>query len=310
MLLVPNSIPFTVGSVSAPVTAMSTSPPRTRAEKPPNVTSTVARSSGLATSRLASLCAWRSAAPDRLTPRWESPGRPRSWRTANGPVRRISRLISGCATATSLSPGPELTPHALRQQRRTGLLDIPQDRVGVSDELPAPGRLTWVYRAEFAGKRDGTGRHRGPWLRPARHPQSRVAVDQIGETGREPAAPAPPHGGGVGVDHLGGRQPGVGGDLGEVRAVVDDVDHHVGAAIRGGLGSGGDPQLVQPAAGDSLESGIVELDQHRAGGGDDVDHAGQRGIAQCVHPRQYLGGAAALQHQRLVAVVENRVAGP
>src|ERR1700758_4122584 len=259
MLLVPNSIPFTVGSVSAPVTAMSTSPPRTRAENPPNVTSTVARSSGFATSRLASLCAWRSAAPDRLTPRWESPGRPRSWRTANGPVRRISRLISGCATATSLSPGPELNPHAPRQQCRTGPLEIPQDRVGVSDELPAPGRLTWVYRAEFAGKRDGAGRHRGPWLRPARHPQSCVAVDQIGEPGREPAEPDPPHGGGVGVDHLGGRQPGVGGDLGEVRAVVDDVDDHIGAAFGGASGAAATRNLCNRRRATPWKRGLSSL---------------------------------------------------
>jgi len=68
MLLVPNGMPLTAGSVSAPVTAMATSPPRTRAENPPKVTSTVARSSGLATSRLARVWARRSAAPDVLTP--------------------------------------------------------------------------------------------------------------------------------------------------------------------------------------------------------------------------------------------------
>ena len=64
MAFMPNGFPSTDGFASAPVTAMVTSPPRTRAEKPPNVTSTVARSGGLATSRLASACARRSAAPE------------------------------------------------------------------------------------------------------------------------------------------------------------------------------------------------------------------------------------------------------
>ena len=47
MLLMPKGIPFTAGSVSAPVTAIATSPPRTRAVSPPKVTSIVARSAGL-----------------------------------------------------------------------------------------------------------------------------------------------------------------------------------------------------------------------------------------------------------------------
>src|SRR5882757_7733532 len=133
MLLVPNLIPLTEGSVSAPVTAMSTSPPCTRAAKPPKVTSTVARSSGLATSRLASLCERRSAAPDRPTPRCACPIRPRSWTTASGPVRRISRVVTVYS-----SRGPELNPHALRQQGGIGSHQVPQDHVGVTDELPAP----------------------------------------------------------------------------------------------------------------------------------------------------------------------------
>ena len=74
MLLVPNGIPLTDGSVSAPVTAIATSPPRTRAENPPKVTSMVARSPGLATSRLARVCERRSAAPERVTPMWASAG--------------------------------------------------------------------------------------------------------------------------------------------------------------------------------------------------------------------------------------------
>src|SRR5262249_32056543 len=114
-----------------------------------------------------------------------------------------------------------------------------------------------------------------------------------------------------GVDHLRGGQPGVFGDLGEVRAVVDDVDHDVGATVGRGhdlRGVGGDPHLAQPLPSGPLPAGAVELDQHRAGGGDEVDHAGEGGPAQGVDPRQYLGGAATLEHQRMVAVVENGVA--
>ena len=46
MLLMPKGIPFTAGSVSAPVTAIAMSPPRTRAVSPPKVTSIVARLAG------------------------------------------------------------------------------------------------------------------------------------------------------------------------------------------------------------------------------------------------------------------------
>src|SRR6185312_13600579 len=190
MLLVPNSMPSTVGSVSAPVTAMATSPPWTLAQNPPTVTSTVARSSGLATRRLASVCDRRSAAPDRPTPMWARPVRPRSWTTASGPVRRISRVAT--VPPSELSGCPELDPHARCQQRRVGPVQIPQHGLGVTDELPPTGRLPGVYRAELFGQGDGAGRHRSSRLGPARHPQARVAVDEIGETGCESAESDPP----------------------------------------------------------------------------------------------------------------------
>src|SRR5689334_10398150 len=308
MLLVPNLIPLTAGSVSAPVTAMSTSPPRTLAAKPPKVTSTVARSSGLTTSRLASLCARRSAAPDRLTPRWASPGRPRSWTTANGPVRRISRIGTAISSTRHWSDGPELNPHALRQQRRVRPLQIPQHGIGATDELPTAGGLTRIDRAELTGETDGAGGHRGPRLCAARHPQAGVAIDQIRETWCESTESDPPQRGGVGVDHGRDRQPGVIGHLGQVRTVVDDIDDHVGAAFRGGARGGIDAHLAQPPTDDALTARAVQLHQHRAGGRDDVDHARDRRGAQRVSPRQYLSGTAALHHQRSVAVVHNGVA--
>src|SRR5271156_1345391 len=182
MLLAPNIVRPTLGFVSAPVTAMSTSPPRTRAENPPKVTSMVERSSGLATSRLASVCERRSAAPDRVTPTWASPTRPRSWTRASGPVRRISRVVMGVSfrvLAHLPLRGPELDPRARRQQRRFRTVDIPQHRIGVANQLPSAGGATRIDSGEFAGQANCTGGDGCPWLRPPWHGQPRVAADQI-----------------------------------------------------------------------------------------------------------------------------------
>ena len=157
MLLVPNGIPPTAGSVSAPVTAMSTSPPRTRAANPPRVISTVARSSGLATRRLASRCERRSAAPERVTPTWARPGRPRSSSSASGPVRRHFQ----CDHRRAPSDGPELHPHAGHQQRGPRSVDIPQHRIGAPDQLPAARRLARIDAAELPGQPDR--RRPAPW---------------------------------------------------------------------------------------------------------------------------------------------------
>src|SRR5271170_5799434 len=160
MLLAPNIVRPTLGFVSAPATAMSTSPPRTRAENPPRVTSMVARSSGLATSRLASVCDRRSAAPDRVTPRWASPTRPRSWTRASGPGCNISRVVIGFSLrvlARLPLCGSELDPHARRQQRRFKTVDVPQRRVGVADQLPSAGGAPRIDSGEFAGQADRTG---------------------------------------------------------------------------------------------------------------------------------------------------------
>ena len=162
MLLAPNIVSPTFGEGSAPVTAMSTSPPRTRAENPPKVTSMVARSSGLATSRLASVCERRSAAPDRVTPRWASPTRPRSWMRASGPVCRISKVVKNLSffglCARLPLDGSELDPQARGQQRRIRPIDVPQHRLGVADQLPSAGGATRVDAGEFTGEADCTGR--------------------------------------------------------------------------------------------------------------------------------------------------------
>ncbi|SKT91851.1 Uncharacterised protein [Mycobacteroides abscessus subsp. abscessus] len=102
----PKGIPLMDGSVSAPVTATTTSPPITRNDIPPSVTSMVARLSGLATNRLAKECELRSAAPDRPTPMAALPTRPRSCTRASGPVRITSRV--------GLMPSPPETAHVCR----------------------------------------------------------------------------------------------------------------------------------------------------------------------------------------------------
>src|SRR5574337_603955 len=202
MLLLPNVTPLTAGSVSAPVTAMSTSPPCSRAENPPNATSMVARSSGFASSRLANRCERRSAAPDRVTPTWASPARPKSSTTASGPVRSTSRVVIAVLLRSSCCP----------------------------ELYPAARPLAWVDTAELAGQRDRTGRDRGPRFGAARHRQPRVTADQVGEARCGPGESHQPRASGVGADELCDGQPGPVGHLGKVRAVVDDIDHHVDAA--------------------------------------------------------------------------------
>src|ERR1700727_3870 len=301
MLLAPNMVTPTRGLVSAPVTAMSTSPPRTRALNPPIVTSMVARLSGLATSRLASVCDRRSAAPDRVTPRWASPTRPRSSMRASGPVCRISSVVMVASLCS-----PELDPHARHQQRRIGPIDVPQHRLGVTDQLPSAGGATRVDSGEFAGQAHRTGRDRWAWLGPSRHGQTRVAADQIGGTRGKTAESDRPRVGGVSVDDLRRVHSGELGDLGEVGAVVDDVDHRR-LGRRGRRGVGRHRQRAEPTADGALPAGAVEFEQHRTRGWDNVEDTGYRDLTERTRPRQYLGGAVELQQQGLIAVVENSV---
>src|SRR3984885_11773204 len=301
MLLAPNMVTPTRGLVSAPVTAMSTSPPRTRALNPPIVTSMVARLSGLATSRLASVCDRRSAAPDRVTPRWASPTRPRSSMRASGPVCRISSVVMVASLCS-----PELDPYARRQQRRIGPIDVPQHRVGVPDQLPSAGRATGIDSGEFAGQAHRAGRDRWARLGPSRHGQARVATDQIGETRCETAESDLPWVGGVNVDDLCRGHSGELGDLGKVGAVVDDVDHRE-LGRRGLFRVGRHGQRAEPTPDSALPAGAVKFEQHRTRGRDDVEDTGHRDLTQPPRPRQYLGGAVELQQQGLIAVVENGV---
>ena len=92
------------------------SPPRTRAEKPPNVTSTVARSSGLATSRLASVC----ERPDRRLRTARRRGGP--VRPGRGPRRRPAVRSAEFPALSWLAPSgplhcPELNPHCPESAR-------------------------------------------------------------------------------------------------------------------------------------------------------------------------------------------------
>src|SRR5271167_1405333 len=78
------------------------------------------------------------------------------------------------------------------------------DRAGVADELPASGRLAWIYRTEFAGEGNRTGWNRRSWVGLTRHPQSGIAADQVAETGCEAAESHPPQGGRMRFDYLRG----------------------------------------------------------------------------------------------------------
>ncbi len=108
---------------------------RTRARSR-RVTSTVAQSSGLATSRLASVWERRSAAPDRPTPRWASPARKvfdEGQRSAAGfPV-----CCHGCflqLRRPGTEPMPGVSSAGWGQSTSTG----PRR---VADDLPIAGRL-------------------------------------------------------------------------------------------------------------------------------------------------------------------------
>ncbi|CKV02843.1 Uncharacterised protein [Mycobacterium tuberculosis] len=78
----------------------------------------------------------------------------------------------------------------------------------------------------------------------------------------------------MGVDDRCGGQAGAAGDLGEVWAVVDDVDYQVASVIGRSHRLGGDPQPAQPLTGDPLVAGRVQLHQYGARGRNDVDHTG------------------------------------
>ena len=93
---------------------------------------------------------------------------------ARGPVCRISSVVM----LTSLR-SPEPDPHARRQQRRIGPIDIPQHRIGVADQLPSAGGATRVDSGEFAGQAHRAGWDRWAWLGPSRDGQTRVAADLL-----------------------------------------------------------------------------------------------------------------------------------
>src|SRR6478609_6162661 len=285
MLLVPKGTPSTAGFVSAPVTAMATSPPRTRALNPPNVTSTVARSPGLATRRLASLWDRRSAAPDPCAtpPVWSSSSR-----------RHL----------------PELNPQTRRQQRGLLAVDVPEVGVRPADQLPAAGGFAWVDAAELTCQADGADGHLGARLRAPRYVEPFVTADQVGETRCETGETDPPWGRGVRGDDVAATQSGQLRDVVEVGSVVHHVDHHIDLPLdrRAGLEDRirRQSQLAELLAGRHLIARAVQLDEHRPRGRNDVNGAGQICIAKNVVPGQYLRGAVELEQQRLIAVVGDR----
>ena len=167
------------------------------------------------------------------------PGRGPAVRCAGFPGRHASIR----ATAS-----PELDPHARRQQRRVGSVDVPQHGVGAADQLPSAGGATRIDSAEFAGQADRAGRDRRARLGPPRHapgagrrrPDMRnpVRIRRIRPSTGWRCARRPPVRG----------QSGEVGHLGEIGAVVDDVDHQR-LARRGRLGAGASPAACGAAGG-------------------------------------------------------------
>src|SRR6185437_9369 len=101
---------------------------------------------------------------------------------------------------------------------------VPQRGVGAADQLPTAGRAAGVDAAELAREPDRPGRDARARLRSTLDVQPGIAAGQLGEAGCEAAEPDPPRRAGVRGDDLVGVEPGELGDLGQVRAVVDDGD--------------------------------------------------------------------------------------
>ena len=257
-------MPSTVAGAGAPASATVRRPCARTARPPRSTSMAAAPSSSLATRRLARRSAARSAAPERGTPDRRVAGaaevlhereRPDADDLQRAPRRRrptppprpparpsraagLGLWLGACAERgprreqgrpPALGPAPtvardeaDLRPG--RQQSGRGAGGVPQRGVGAADQLPAAGRAAGVDAAELAREPDRPGRHARARLRPALDVQPGIAAGQVGEAGREAAEPDPPRRAGVRGHHLVGVEPGELGDLGQVRAVVDDGD--------------------------------------------------------------------------------------
>ena len=137
-------------ATGAPVTATNTVASTLNASRP-RVASIQAAPARLPTSRFARSDEARSAAPDRPTPRWARPPRPRSSRRASTPTDSTVRLVMGSHRGT---PPPRRVAAPLAGPRL-----VPQHSVGVAEQLPTARRHARIDRRELARDRHGPGRH-------------------------------------------------------------------------------------------------------------------------------------------------------
>ena len=157
-----------------------------------------------------------------------------------------------------------------RQQRGRGAGGVPEHGVGAADQLPAARRAAGVDAAELAREPDRPGRDARARLRPTLDVQPGVAAGQVGEAGREAAEPDPPRRAGVRGHHLVDVEPGQLGDLGQVRAVVDDRDLD-GLAV--GRVDRRDVQRLDGPAQRAEVGARADGDDHGPRSRHDVDHA-------------------------------------
>ncbi len=109
----------------------------------------MARSSGLATSRLASDVG--AAVGGTGSTEMGQSGTAREVFDEGQRSAAPFQCCHGCFLQLQ-RPGTEPTCPVL-SSAGWGSVDIPQDRVGVADDLPIAGRLRWIYRAESVGRR-------------------------------------------------------------------------------------------------------------------------------------------------------------
>src|SRR6266702_208097 len=203
----PASAPSTRTGACAPVTA-TVAARRSRNRQPVRVISSPAAPGSLPTSRLAARSAGSSSAPDRGTPRWAYPGRPRSWMVVNGPAASTSSMAE---------------PHS-RARRQDGWrirVDVEQRDRRAPDQQPAARGRGRVDPAVPAGQRDASRRYPRAWRVQPRYGKLRRQPGQVPEPRREPAERDPELGTGVPPDHLVDLYAPVPCDKRQVLAVVD-----------------------------------------------------------------------------------------
>ena len=247
----------------APATATVTVE-RGRTAQPLSVVSRTAASGGLPTSRLARAAAGASRAPERGTPRWAWPGRPWSWTVVSAPARTTDEGAVGhrdpTGTKRTRVPGDSSAAGTRAWSHSTASV------VPISCQPPGDERgYTPVYGPARATEPAGTvvrGVARRGDVVAGRQP------GQIAEAGGEPAEGDPEFGRRVDPRHLLRGHAPVGGDIGQVGAVVAHRDLHdvlrargMRAAAREAVSSGGQPGRV-----------VEAVEEDRAGRGDDLAH--------------------------------------